>query len=161
MPEQKFTKKGMIRCEICPSKNIYFLGDFDCTAEFICFGQKLLFSQRAVNYWTGGKASLQSSLKTLPDPEIDSMTPIYCKLDHQMVQLGSVLNLTITWHNLKWLQIWPLDGATCHLQAEIVNDVSSIVCNLSFFLSQKNCLAREKLVWTFYMFRYRISHFRE
>ena len=116
-------------------------------------------SSELLNWW---KSFFTIFLKTLPDPEIDSMTwsyPIYCKLDHQMVQLRSVLNLTITWHDLKWLQICPLDGATCHLQAEIVNDVSSIVCNLSFFLSQKNCLAREKLVWT--MFRYRLSHFRE
>ena len=26
---------------------------------------------------------------------------------------------TITWHHLEWLQIWPQDGATCHLQADL------------------------------------------
>ena len=35
-----------------------------------------------------------------------------------MAPLGSVLNFTITWHHLNWLQIWPLDGATCHLQED-------------------------------------------
>ena len=27
--------------------------------------------------------------------------------------------LTITWHYLNWLQIWPQDGATFHLQADL------------------------------------------
>ena len=35
-----------------------------------------------------------------------------------MAPLGSVLNFTITWHHLNWLQIWPLDGATCYLQED-------------------------------------------
>ena len=26
---------------------------------------------------------------------------------------------TITWHHLEWLQIWPQDGATCHLLADL------------------------------------------
>ena len=51
------------------------------------------------------------------DPEIDSVTWIQICTSFQCS--NDRVCLTITWHYLNWLQIWPQDGATCHLQADL------------------------------------------
>ena len=111
MPEQKFTKKGMIRCEICPSKNIYFLGDF----EFICFGQKLLFPREQWIIELVEKL-LYNLLKNIAGPwnwlhdlELSHLlqtwpphgaTWISSKSYHHLARLEMVANLSTRWRHL-------------------------------------------------------------